>query len=209
MRLYAAAPRPAAASARRRRRPAGLARRLGARGPAVHGAVLVLAEPGRAVEASGGSVAGTWRPRPRPPGACRCVGDELSTPFRSLADAGGSVSRRRAGGAGRRRHAGHGARRRPGGAAGGLAAGALAAVAAALGPRGRGRPPAAGRDAGPGAARRPRAGHRPAAPAGRAAGRAPAPPGGPATRPRCARWPRWSCGGSACGCPGEEPARIG
>ena len=57
----------------------------------------VLAEPGRAVEDLGplGRRA-TWTPPPTPPSACPLVGDELATPFGSLADAGGSVQRRRA-----------------------------------------------------------------------------------------------------------------
>ncbi|SFF81973.1 hypothetical protein [Blastococcus tunisiensis] len=59
---------------------------------AVHGAVLVLAAPGLAVEDLGRSVAGNMGSAS---GAARdvpLVGDELSAPFDALADAGASVS---------------------------------------------------------------------------------------------------------------------
>jgi hypothetical protein len=59
---------------------------------AVHGAVLVLAEPGRAVEDLGRSVAGNMNSAADAAARVPVVGDELSAPFGSLADASGSVS---------------------------------------------------------------------------------------------------------------------
>ncbi len=58
----------------------------------VHGAVLVLAEPGRAVEDLGGSVAGTMDSAAGVAEDVPVVGDELATPFAALADAGGAVT---------------------------------------------------------------------------------------------------------------------
>jgi hypothetical protein len=58
----------------------------------VHRAVLVLAEPGRAVEDLGRSVAGNMESAAGVAEDVPVVGDELSTPFDALADAGGSVS---------------------------------------------------------------------------------------------------------------------
>ncbi|WP_116451874.1 hypothetical protein [Blastococcus litoris] len=58
----------------------------------VHGAVLVLAEPGQAVEDLGRSVAGTMDSAAGAAEDVPLVGDELSAPFGALADAGGSVS---------------------------------------------------------------------------------------------------------------------
>ena len=58
----------------------------------VHGAVLVLAEPGRAVQDLGTSVAGTMSSAAEAAGGVPVVGDELASPFAALADAGGSVS---------------------------------------------------------------------------------------------------------------------
>jgi hypothetical protein len=58
----------------------------------VHGAVLVLAEPGRAVEDLGRSVAGDMDSAAHAARRVPLVGDELSKPFGSLSDAGGSVS---------------------------------------------------------------------------------------------------------------------
>ncbi|SOD97255.1 hypothetical protein [Blastococcus haudaquaticus] len=58
----------------------------------VHGAVLVLAEPGRAVEDLGESVAGNMGSAAGVAEDVPVVGDELSTPFDALADAGGSVT---------------------------------------------------------------------------------------------------------------------
>jgi hypothetical protein len=58
----------------------------------VHGAVLVLAEPGRAVEALGNSVAGNMDSAAGVAGDVPVVGDELAAPFDALADASGSVS---------------------------------------------------------------------------------------------------------------------
>ena len=58
----------------------------------VHGAVLVLAEPGRAVEDLGRSVAGTMGSAAGVAEDVPLVGDELSAPFGELSDAGGSVS---------------------------------------------------------------------------------------------------------------------
>jgi hypothetical protein len=63
---------------------------------AVHAAVLVLAEPGRAVEDLGRSVAGNMNSAADAAERVPVVGDELAAPFGSLADAGGAV-----GGAGR------------------------------------------------------------------------------------------------------------
>lgn len=58
----------------------------------VHGAVLVLAEPGRAVEDLGRSVAGNMNSAAEAAERVPVVGDELATPFGSLADASGAVS---------------------------------------------------------------------------------------------------------------------
>ncbi len=57
----------------------------------VHGAVLVLAEPGRAVEDLGSSVADSMGSAADAARDVPVVGDELSTPFDALGDAGGSV----------------------------------------------------------------------------------------------------------------------
>ena len=57
----------------------------------VHRAVLVLAEPGRAVEDLGTSVAGNMDSAAEAAGDVPLVGDELAAPFRALSDAGGSV----------------------------------------------------------------------------------------------------------------------
>jgi hypothetical protein len=59
---------------------------------AVHGAVLVLAEPGRAVEDLGTSVAGTMESAAGAAEDVPLVGDELATPFEALSRAGGSVT---------------------------------------------------------------------------------------------------------------------
>jgi hypothetical protein len=59
---------------------------------AVHAAVLVLAEPGRAVEDLGRSVAGNMNSAADAAERVPLVGDELAAPFGSLADASGSVS---------------------------------------------------------------------------------------------------------------------
>jgi len=59
---------------------------------AVHAAVLVLAEPGRAVEDLGRSVAGNMNSAADAAERVPVVGDRLAAPFGSLADAGGSVS---------------------------------------------------------------------------------------------------------------------
>ena len=59
---------------------------------AVHGAVLVLAEPGRAVEDLGSSVAGNMSSAAQAAQDVPIVGDELSAPFDALASASGSVS---------------------------------------------------------------------------------------------------------------------
>ncbi|TFV85805.1 hypothetical protein [Blastococcus sp. CT_GayMR16] len=59
---------------------------------AVHAAVLVLAEPGQAVEDLGRSVAGSMNSAADAAEGVPLVGDELAAPFGSLADAGGSVS---------------------------------------------------------------------------------------------------------------------
>jgi hypothetical protein len=56
------------------------------------GAVLVLAEPGRAVEALGSSVAGNMDSAADAAARVPAVGDELAAPFGALADASGSVS---------------------------------------------------------------------------------------------------------------------
>jgi hypothetical protein len=58
---------------------------------AVHGAVLVLAEPGRAVADLGTSVAGNMDSAAEAAGNVPVVGDELAAPFEALSDAGGSV----------------------------------------------------------------------------------------------------------------------
>jgi hypothetical protein len=58
----------------------------------VHRAVLVLAEPGRAVEGLGRSVAGNMNSAADAADRVPVVGDELAKPFGALADAGGSVS---------------------------------------------------------------------------------------------------------------------
>ena len=57
----------------------------------VHRAVLVLAEPGRAVEDLGSSVAGNRNSAAEAAGEVPLVGDELAAPFEALADASGSV----------------------------------------------------------------------------------------------------------------------
>lgn len=59
---------------------------------AVHAAVLVLAEPGRAVENLGRSVAGNMDSAAGAAKRVPLVGDELARPFGALSDAGGSVS---------------------------------------------------------------------------------------------------------------------
>src|SRR3954470_11787520 len=59
---------------------------------AVHAAALVLAEPGRAVENLGNSVADTMHSAADAADGVPLVGDELSAPFGALADAGGSVT---------------------------------------------------------------------------------------------------------------------
>jgi hypothetical protein len=58
----------------------------------VYRAVLVLAEPGRAVEDLGGSVAGSMRSAAEAAEGVPVVGDELASPFQALAEASGSVS---------------------------------------------------------------------------------------------------------------------
>jgi hypothetical protein len=58
---------------------------------AVHRAVLVLAEPGRAVEDLGASVAGNMNSAADAAGDVPFVGDELSAPFRALSEASGTV----------------------------------------------------------------------------------------------------------------------
>ncbi|MGY2066261.1 hypothetical protein [Blastococcus sp. SYSU DS0619] len=58
---------------------------------AAHGAVLLLAEPGRAVEGLGRSVSGSMASAASAAGGVPVVGDELATPFAALGDAGGSV----------------------------------------------------------------------------------------------------------------------
>jgi hypothetical protein len=57
----------------------------------VHRAVLVLAEPGRAVEDLGSSVAGNMDSAAEAAADVPLVGDELSAPFEALSDASGSV----------------------------------------------------------------------------------------------------------------------
>jgi hypothetical protein len=59
---------------------------------AVHGAVLALAGPGRAVADLGSSVAGTMNSAAEAARDVPLVGDELSSPFGALAEAGGSVA---------------------------------------------------------------------------------------------------------------------
>lgn len=59
---------------------------------AVHAAVLVLAEPGRAVENLGRSVAGNMNSAADAAQRVPLVGDELAKPFGALSAAGGSVS---------------------------------------------------------------------------------------------------------------------
>src|SRR4051812_35062485 len=63
---------------------------------AVHGAVLALAAPGRAVEDLGGAVADNMGSAARVAEDVPVVGDELASPFDALGDAGSSL-----GGAGR------------------------------------------------------------------------------------------------------------
>jgi hypothetical protein len=58
----------------------------------VHAAVLVLAEPGRAVEDLGDSVAGNMASAAGVAEDVPVVGDELAAPFGALAQAGGSVT---------------------------------------------------------------------------------------------------------------------
>lgn len=58
----------------------------------VHGAVLVLAEPGRAVADLGRSISGTMGSAAGVAEDVPVVGDELATPFSALGDAGGSVA---------------------------------------------------------------------------------------------------------------------
>jgi hypothetical protein len=57
-----------------------------------HDAVLVLAEPGRAVEDLGASITGNMGSAADVAGNVPVVGDELATPFHKLAEASGSVS---------------------------------------------------------------------------------------------------------------------
>jgi hypothetical protein len=57
----------------------------------VHGAVLALAEPGRAVEDLGSSVADSMSSAAEAARGVPLVGDELSAPFDALGEAGGSV----------------------------------------------------------------------------------------------------------------------
>ena len=57
----------------------------------VHGTVLALGEPGRAVEDLGSSVAGSMGSAAEAAGDLPVVGDELAAPFASLGDAGRSV----------------------------------------------------------------------------------------------------------------------
>jgi hypothetical protein len=59
---------------------------------AVHGAVLLLAGPGQAVEDLGRSVGGSMESAAGAAEDVPLVGDELSAPFDALADASGSVS---------------------------------------------------------------------------------------------------------------------
>jgi hypothetical protein len=58
----------------------------------VHAAVLVLAEPGEAVEDLGASVAGNMSSAAEAAGDVPVVGDELAGPFEALADASSGVS---------------------------------------------------------------------------------------------------------------------
>jgi hypothetical protein len=58
----------------------------------VHGAVLVLAEPGRAVEDLAGSVAGSMGTAADAAQDVPLVGEELAAPFEALSGAGGEVS---------------------------------------------------------------------------------------------------------------------
>ena len=58
----------------------------------VHGAVLVLAEPGKAVQDLGTSVAGSMSSAAEAADGVPVVGDELASPFQALADASNSVS---------------------------------------------------------------------------------------------------------------------
>ena len=57
----------------------------------VHGAVLTLAEPGRAVEDLGSSVAESMGSAAEAAGDLPVVGDDLAAPFTALGDAGRSV----------------------------------------------------------------------------------------------------------------------
>ena len=57
----------------------------------VHRAVLVLAEPGRAVADLGAAVAGNMTSAAEAAGDVPLVGDDLAAPFESLADASGSA----------------------------------------------------------------------------------------------------------------------
>lgn len=59
---------------------------------AVHRAVLVLAEPGRALADLGGSISATMGSAAGAAGDVPLVGDELADPFATLGDAGGSVA---------------------------------------------------------------------------------------------------------------------
>ncbi|HEV7871043.1 MAG TPA: hypothetical protein VGO95_07275 [Modestobacter sp.] len=59
---------------------------------AVHRAVLVLAEPGRAVEDLGRSIAETMDSAAGAADGVPLVGDELAGPFATLGDAGGAVA---------------------------------------------------------------------------------------------------------------------
>ena len=58
----------------------------------VHGAVLVLAEPGRAVEELGSSVAGSMGTAADAARDIPVVGEDLAAPFEALGGAGGEVS---------------------------------------------------------------------------------------------------------------------
>jgi hypothetical protein len=58
---------------------------------AVHGAVLLLAEPGRAVEDLGRSVSGSMDSAAGAAEDVPLVGDELAAPFEALSEASGSV----------------------------------------------------------------------------------------------------------------------
>ncbi|MGY1621135.1 hypothetical protein ACI789_02920 [Geodermatophilus sp. SYSU D00965] len=57
----------------------------------VHGSVLALAEPGRAVEDLGASVAGSMASAAEAAGDVPVVGDDLARPFDALGSAGSSV----------------------------------------------------------------------------------------------------------------------